>query len=174
MKCQEKAGASPARSEKEQRMELFKTLAKVSDIGDRAIYMASKKLDERVIDITKQVIINMLENLNTAQKKVSVRQAIRSALGELLASTLQNDTSVHDAFQAAVVRVMGATNLAKRLRRYSLVTQEHVLQSEHTSRKRLIRQSVSLRSQEVLQSHHSHLHLGLNVCRPRVKSTAAR
>lgn len=69
-------------------MDTLTTAAEVSEIDDNAVTLASKMLDDRVIDIPEQTNIASLKNCASDHNKIYVCQAIRSTLQDMLASLL--------------------------------------------------------------------------------------
>lgn len=65
-----------------------------------------------MIDTAEQKIIDSSENCILDPTKVFVCQAIRSTLKNLLASILENDTEICDAFEVVVAQVVGTGSLA--------------------------------------------------------------
>lgn len=87
----------------------------MSDKAGHAISMARRKLDERVMYIAKQTIATSLKNCAWDHNKVLVRQTIRSALQNLLASTFVGDTAICNAFEVTIAQVVRLCSLAKKL-----------------------------------------------------------
>lgn len=100
-----------AQSPKEQRTDTFATVEGAFDVAGCTIGMALKKMDERVIDIAEQTVIDALESGDSDHNRVFVRREIRNVLQDLITSTVQDDTGSREAFEAAVVQVVGTSNL---------------------------------------------------------------
>lgn len=81
-------------------------------VACHAINTALETLDVRVIDIAEQTIIDILEKFSSEHNKVFVRQAIRSAIQDLLASILEDETGICVAFEAAIALVVETSTLA--------------------------------------------------------------
>lgn len=63
----------------------------------------------------KQTDINTLRSFNSDYNKLFVRQAIRNALLELLASVLEDGMRIHAAFETTVAQSIGTIILAKKV-----------------------------------------------------------
>lgn len=97
--AEKNASASRVQSKKEQGTDSFTTVSEVLKIADHAIKMALEKLDEWMISIASQEIIDRLENCHLDHNKVLVREAVRSALPDLIPSIWENDKGLSGVFE---------------------------------------------------------------------------
>lgn len=144
------------------------------EIADHAINTSLGSFYERVTGRAKQTTIIDLENCNSDNKKVFVPRSNWNVLRQWPASILKKDMGIRGAFERPVAQFLGTKNFAKEGAMVLVgnpgilaPTEKYVVKMADRAISRSLKPKVSAVPL-------FHLHLGLTVCLPTVRRTAAR